>query len=133
MRAQCCLIMFDVTSRMSYKNLPMYHRDVTRIVPDIPVVVIGNKADVPRGERKVRAKNICYPRKKNLFYFDVSAKGNYQFEKPFLILAQKALKYVVLFFNLFLFLFLFHMSICYFILNSFLIIYLFIYFTFLTF
>jgi len=40
-------------------------------------------------ERKVKAKNITFHRKKNLQYYDISAKSNYNFEKPFLWLARK--------------------------------------------
>jgi GTP-binding nuclear protein Ran len=47
----------------------------------------GNKVDVK--ERKVKAKSITFHRKKNLQYYDISAKSNYNFEKPFLWLARK--------------------------------------------
>ena len=39
--------------------------------------------------RKVKAKSIVFYRKKNLQYYDISAKSNYNFEKPFLWLARK--------------------------------------------
>jgi GTP-binding nuclear protein Ran len=35
----------------------------------------------------VRAKTITFHRKKNLQYYELSAKSNYNFEKPFLYLA----------------------------------------------
>ena len=35
-------------------------------------------------DRKVKAKSIAFHRKKNLQYYDISAKSNYNFEKPFL-------------------------------------------------
>ena len=37
----------------------------------------------------MKAKSIVFHRKKNLQYYDVSAKSNYNFEKPFLWLARK--------------------------------------------
>jgi len=40
-------------------------------------------------DRKVKAKQITFHRKKNLQYYDISAKSNYNFEKPFLWLARK--------------------------------------------
>ena len=40
-------------------------------------------------ERKVKAKTITFHRKKNLQYYDISAKSNYNFEKPFLWLGRK--------------------------------------------
>jgi Ras family len=46
----------------------------------------GNKVDIK--DRKVKAKSIVFHRKKNLQYYDISAKSNYNFEKPFLWLAR---------------------------------------------
>lgn len=37
----------------------------------------------------MKAKTITFHRKKNLQYYDISAKSNYNFEKPFLWLARK--------------------------------------------
>ena len=84
---QCGIIMFDVTSRITYKNIPKWHRDLIRVCENIPMVLVGNKVDVK--DRKVKAKQITYHRRHNLQYFDVSAKSNYQFEKPFLWLARR--------------------------------------------
>ena len=84
---QCGIIMFDVTSRITYKNVPKWHRDLVRVCENVPIVLVGNKVDVK--DRKVKAKQITYHRRHNLQYFDVSAKSNYQFEKPFLWLARR--------------------------------------------
>ena len=79
--------MFDVTSRSTYKSVPNWHRDLTRVCDNIPIVLVGNKVDVK--DRKVRAKMITFHRRRNLQYYDISAKSNYNFEKPFLWLARK--------------------------------------------
>lgn len=97
--------MFDVTSRITYKNVPNWHRDLVRVCENIPIVLTGNKVDIK--DRKVKAKSIVFHRKKNLQvsiglcvnltlnltfrfqYYDISAKSNYNFEKPFLWLARK--------------------------------------------
>lgn len=42
----------------------------------------------------MKAKAITFHRKKNLQYYDISAKSNYNFEKPFLWLARKLIGYV---------------------------------------
>eukprot|EP00966_Prymnesium_polylepis_P230184 5326287-Prymnesium_polylepis.1 len=143
--------MFDVTSRITYKNVPNWHRDLVRVCETIPIVLVGNKVDVkerkvPRrhlralcatiawwhnrmlarsrggaiawvacshgghgtitlhimaafdraathtarpARAQVKAKQITFHRKKNLQYYDISAKSNYNFEKPFLWLARK--------------------------------------------
>jgi GTP-binding nuclear protein Ran len=83
----CGMIMFDVTSRISYKNIRDWHRDIKRVCENIPIVVVGNKVDVK--DRKVKAKSMTYHRKFNLQYFDISAKANYQLDKPFLWLARQ--------------------------------------------
>ena len=45
--------MFDVTSRITYKNVPNWHRDLVRVCETIPIVLVGNKVDVK--ERKARS------------------------------------------------------------------------------
>merc|ERR1739844_700460 len=86
-QGQCAIIMFDVTSRVTYRNVPNWHRDLIRVCENIPIVLCGNKVDVK--DRKVKAKSITFHRKKNLQYYDVSAKSNYNFEKPFFWLTKK--------------------------------------------
>ncbi|KAI3986307.1 hypothetical protein MKX01_002152, partial [Papaver californicum] len=66
--------MFDVTARLTYTNVPTWHRDLCRVCENIPIVLCGNKVDVKN--RQVKAKQI-------------SAKSNYNFEKPFLYFARK--------------------------------------------
>ena len=113
-QGQCAIIMFDVTGRITYKNVPVWFRDLMRVCENIPIVLVGNKVDVK--ERKVKVKQInfhrcerktawvhtaarrgvvahhgclCLCRKKNLGYYDISAKSNFNYEKPFLYLAKK--------------------------------------------
>lgn len=50
-------------------------------------MLVGNKVDVQ--DRQVKPKQITFHRRKNLQYYDVSAKSNYNFEKPFLYLIRK--------------------------------------------
>lgn len=84
---QCAIIMFDVTARVTYRSVPIWHKDLTRVCEDIPIVLVGNKIDCK--DRKVKPKEIQFHRKKNLQYFDISAKSNYNFEKPFLYIIRK--------------------------------------------
>ncbi|XP_066372855.1 GTP-binding nuclear protein Ran-3-like [Miscanthus floridulus] len=67
--------MFDVTSRLTYKNVPTWHRDISWVCENILVVLCGNKVNVKN--RQVKAKSVTYHRKE------------YYFEKPFLYLARK--------------------------------------------
>ena len=84
---QCGIIMFDVCSRITYSNVPKWYKDLSRVCETIPIVLVGNKVDVK--DRKVKAKQITFHRKKNLQYYDISAKSNYQFEKPFVWLLRR--------------------------------------------
>jgi GTP-binding nuclear protein Ran len=61
--------------------------DLTRVCENIPIVLCGNKVEVK--DRKVKAKQITFHRKKNLQYFEISAKVNYNFEKPFIWITRK--------------------------------------------
>jgi len=84
---QAAIIMFDVTSRVTYKSVPHWYKDLVRVCEHIPIVLCGNKVDSK--DRKVKPKDIHFHRKKNLQYYDISAKSNYNFEKPFLYIARK--------------------------------------------
>lgn len=86
-QGKCAIIMFDVTARVTYKNVPNWHRDLVRVCENIPMVLCGNKVDMK--DRAVKPKQIVFHRKKNLQYYDISAKSNYNYEKPFLWLARK--------------------------------------------
>jgi len=84
---QAAIVMFDVTSRVTYKSVPHWYKDIIRVCEvKIPVVLCGNKVDCK--DRKVKPKDIHFHRKKNLQYYDISAKSNYNFEKPFLYIAS---------------------------------------------
>jgi GTP-binding nuclear protein Ran len=81
------IIMFDVCARITYQNVPKWYKDLVRVCENIPIVLVGNKVDIK--DRKVKAKQITFHRKKNLQYYDISAKSNYQFEKPFIWLLRR--------------------------------------------
>ena len=85
--SEAAIIMFDVTSRDTYKSVQDWYKDLVRVVEGIPIVLCGNKVDSK--DRKVKLKQITFHRKKNLQYCDISAKSNYNFEKPFVWLLQK--------------------------------------------
>ena len=63
-QGECAIIMFDVTSRITYKNVPNWYRDLQRVCGIVPTVLVGNKVDVR--DRRVKAKHITFHRKKNL-------------------------------------------------------------------
>jgi len=40
------IIMFDVTSRDTYKSVQDWYKDLVRVVENIPIVLVGNKKDL---------------------------------------------------------------------------------------
>ena len=84
-KGECAIIMFDVTSRITYKNVPNWLRDLTRACgKNIPIVLLGyNKVGI-----KDRNVKVTFHRKKNLQYYDISAKSSDNLE-AFLWLARK--------------------------------------------
>lgn len=89
LEASCAVIMFDVTSPKTYQSVSLWHRDLCRVSPNIPIVLVGNKIDVR--DRKVPSKRVTFHKKNNMKYIETSAKSNYNFEKPFLALARSLL------------------------------------------
>jgi len=60
---------------------------MVRVAPEVPIVLVGNKVDVK--DRAVKAKAITFHRKKNLQYYELSVKSNFNIEKPFLYLIRQ--------------------------------------------
>ncbi|XP_063900868.1 uncharacterized protein LOC135120493 [Zophobas morio] len=83
---ECCIVMFDLTNRSTYNHSALWHQEVTRYCGNIPSVLCGNKVDLPA--REVKPKHIDYHKKKKMSYYDISAKSNFNMEKPFLALAR---------------------------------------------
>lgn len=87
LKADCAIIMFDVTSMISFKNVESWYNDIIKACGPIPIVLCGNKMDIPH--KKVPNRNIIELMKKySLTYFEISAKSNYNYEKPFLYLLR---------------------------------------------
>ncbi|KAL7510255.1 hypothetical protein ACHAXN_007211, partial [Cyclotella atomus] len=89
--ADCGVIMFDVQSRITFKNTPNWHRDITRVCEGIPIVLVGNKSDVR--DRSVRRSDVmALLKKRGMEYSEISVKSNLNCEEPLLFLARKVLK-----------------------------------------
>ena len=84
--ADRAILTFDVTSRITYKNIPNWYKDVCRICKNVPVVLVGNK--VESNCRKVETKDIVFHKGKYMQYCELSAKSGYQYEKPFILLLR---------------------------------------------
>lgn len=85
--ADAGIVFFDVTSRLSYRNATTWIASFRRKCPTAPIVLVGNKCDVK--ERVVNPASIKPP--KSVQYYDLSAKSNYNYEKPFLYIVRKVI------------------------------------------
>lgn len=82
-QAQGAICMFDLTSRITCKNIAHWILSVCGVVPNIPFVICGNKCDMP----DIKVTELDLPTLQS--YYPISARSNYNFEKPFLDLAKQ--------------------------------------------
>jgi len=84
------LIMYDVSSRLSYKNTQVwYNKFIGTVVENrTPIILIGNKVDIDK--RKVDINEVVANIKE--VTFEVSAKDEINCRTPFLYLIQKLMK-----------------------------------------
>jgi len=90
LEAQSAIIMYDTTNKLTYRSVPKWHRSLTQVCGEsIPMVLVGNKVDVH--DRKIDLDQITFHHDEdnNRAYYDISAKSNYNYERPFLYLARK--------------------------------------------
>ena len=87
--ADAAIVMFGLNSRSTYDGVPYWYCRIRVRRPDIPIVLCGNMVDC--AERAVLPKDITFHRQVNMQYYDISAKSQYNFEKPFLYLIRRLL------------------------------------------
>jgi len=95
--ADCCVLVYDVTSPTSFKNLESWRDEFLiqaspRDPENFPFVVIGNKVDLAdsRTVTTKRAMQWCQE-KNNVPYFETSAKESINVEQAFQTIAKNAL------------------------------------------
>ena len=88
-QADAAIIFCDVTSRITYKNVPSWHKDVVRVCGDIPIVICANKIDIK--ERKVKSKSMVYHEKHKLGCFEISVLTRTSLKEPLQYLLQQLL------------------------------------------
>lgn len=82
--ADCAIIMFDLSSKISFRNVDKWYADLTNKCNGIPIVLCGNKSDiVPHKIDSNTVANYIYEANYTRYY-PVSAKTNCNYEKPFL-------------------------------------------------
>ncbi|XP_060089244.1 ras-related protein Rab-7b [Heteronotia binoei] len=89
-----CVLAFDVMDKDSFESLSYWRKDfLQKVVPteqSFPMVVLGNKIDLKEREvSKEEASLWCL--KKNIAYFEVSAKDDINVVQAFETLSRQAL------------------------------------------
>jgi Rab-like protein 2 len=72
-QAHACLFVFDVTRKVTYKNLLAWHKELREYREDIPCIVVANKIDA---KIEMTQKQFSFGKKNNMpFYFVSAADG----------------------------------------------------------
>ncbi|CCW62719.1 unnamed protein product [Phytomonas sp. EM1] len=89
-----CLIVYDVTNRASYENVPNWLKDVRRLsASNVTILLIGNKTDLIKNKTCAVQYNeaALYAQQNRLLFFETSAiTGDFVVE-AFLNVAKNAL------------------------------------------
>ncbi|RHZ61831.1 putative RAN small monomeric GTPase (Ran) [Aspergillus thermomutatus] len=90
------IIMFDLTDRISYNNVPNWYqslvnKDGMRLGRFIPIFICGNKDDASMDAR-LPPKTITFPKKKGTGYVEMSVMSLSNIHEPFLDLARQLLR-----------------------------------------
>eukprot|EP00245_Coleochaete_scutata_P006002 TRINITY_DN20103_c0_g1_i1.p1 TRINITY_DN20103_c0_g1~~TRINITY_DN20103_c0_g1_i1.p1 ORF type:complete len:234 (+),score=54.67 TRINITY_DN20103_c0_g1_i1:182-883(+) len=79
-KAHACIMVFDVTRKVTYKNLERWYEELEEYCPGIPVFVVANKIDI---DYKVTQKQFNFAAKRQLPFFFVSASDGTNVVKVF--------------------------------------------------
>ena len=91
-KCDSAIVMFDLTSRMSARDINVWIRDFMRINPNAPIVVVGNKTDAV--EKRLSKKDVANIKsqaremKNNIKYCEISVSNYEGCSKPFELLIK---------------------------------------------
>ncbi|KAI3894196.1 hypothetical protein MKX03_003753 [Papaver bracteatum] len=83
------LILCDLTNKYSYDYMKRICKELTSMLDNRPIVLVGNKSD---STRKRTVKNISDDKEIKRSCYEISAKDKVDVRKPFLILARSLTK-----------------------------------------
>eukprot|EP01135_Chromosphaera_perkinsii_P000145 Nk52_evm41s32 gene=Nk52_evmTU41s32 len=88
--AHSCLLVFDTTRKITYKNLTQWLKELRQYRSDIPCIVVANKIDV---DYSVTQKSFNFAKKNGLKFEFVSASDGTNVVKVFNDLIKMAVDY----------------------------------------
>jgi len=89
-RAHACILCFDITRKITYKNLEKWYEELQMYCKGIPCMVIGNKIDV---DYEVTKKNFAFAAKRGLPFMFVSAADGTNVARCFREVVKMGLAY----------------------------------------
>ncbi|CAH3105142.1 unnamed protein product [Pocillopora meandrina] len=89
-QAHSCLLVFDITRKVTYKNLAKWYKELREYRENIPCIVIANKIDV---DYTMTQKSFNFPKKHGLPFYFVSASDGTNVVKAFREAIKLAVKY----------------------------------------
>ncbi|XP_013784624.1 rab-like protein 2A [Limulus polyphemus] len=89
-QAHACILVFDVTRKITYKNLPNWYKELREYRPEIPCLCAANKIDV---DIKVTKKSFNFSKKFGMPFYFVSASDGTNVVKMFQDAIRCAVQY----------------------------------------
>merc|ERR1719223_514277 len=89
-RANACILVFDVTRRVTYQNMSAWYKELKQYRRGIPVLVVANKVDV---DYSVTKKTFNFAVKRKLPFFFCSAADGTNVVKVFTEAIKAGLRY----------------------------------------
>ncbi|KAI9318414.1 ras family-domain-containing protein [Dichotomocladium elegans] len=87
------LLVYDITSRKSFDELPTWLADVRQHAnPNTVIMVVGNKKDLESNREVSREEGEQFARDNDLFFMETSAKSGENVEEVFVKTAQTIFK-----------------------------------------
>lgn len=86
--AKAALIVYDITNRSSFENVRGWYYDLQTTLASIPIVLVGNKIDLPRVVTYQEAKDLS--EELAVQYIETSAKLDKNVEAAFIKIAEEA-------------------------------------------
>lgn len=90
--ADAAIVMFSLTDMKTLGSVPAWIKSLRRVNEKLPLVLTGNKTDRFQDDEDGTNTFVSDTVKEHgLHYYSISAKSNYNFEKPFLYLIRQLL------------------------------------------
>ncbi|ESN90626.1 hypothetical protein HELRODRAFT_70637 [Helobdella robusta] len=89
-QAHACVLVFDVTRKVTYKNLPNWYKELREHRPEVPCLCVANKIDV---DMDVVKKSFNFATKNKLPLYFVSASDGSNVVKVFKDAIRAAVAY----------------------------------------